>query len=55
MEAGQADQLAMAIERLMAQPEFARQLGAAAERTFDERFSAGAMARRYESLYERSA
>ncbi len=55
VEGGQADQLAMAIERLVEQPQFARQLGAAAERTFTEQFSAEAMARRYESLYERSA
>lgn len=55
VEAGQADQLAMAIERFVKQPEFARQMGAAAKRTFDEFFSAETMARRYESLYLRSA
>ncbi len=55
VEAGQADQLANAIERFVEQPQFARQLGDAAERTFSERFSAEAMVRRYESLYEPSA
>ncbi len=55
VEAGQVDQLATAIERLVEQPEFARQLGAAAERTFNESFSAEAMTHRYQALYERSA
>jgi len=55
VEGGQVDQLAAAIERLVEQPEFARKLGAAAERTFDERYTADIMACRYESLYERSA
>ena len=55
VEPGQADQLASAFERFVEQPEFARQMGAAAERTFEEFFSAETMARRYESLYLRSA
>jgi len=55
VKAGQVDQLATAIQRLVEQPEFARQLGAAAERTFNESFSAEVMTSRYQALYERSA
>jgi glycosyltransferase involved in cell wall biosynthesis len=42
---------AVALERLAVDADLRGRLAAAARRTFDERFSAGVMARRYEQLY----
>ncbi len=43
--------LAAAVGRILDEPAFARQLGAAARRTVVERFTIGEMVRRYEAVY----
>ena len=50
---GDGTQLAAALDRLLAAPELAARLAAAAQRRVRERFDTGGRARRYEDLYER--
>ena len=52
MRPADVEDVAIAIVRLIEDPAWARQLGAAARQTVVERFSLDVMVRKYEQLYE---
>ena len=55
VDRGRPDELANQLERLVNDPLLANDLGAEAARVFDDKYSADAMASRYQSFYDRSA